>query len=195
MDDFDYSAQQENKVVLVGDMGVGKTTIIRRFLTDVFDTNLEMTVGAANIKATVKLTDGSSIDLTIWDTAGQERYQSLIPLYLRKAKAVILVCDVTRKNTAQTLDVIYTSLSDIDSNCALLLVGNKIDLEERLDYDELQAWAKEHNMDFMPASAKTGYGINTIFMNVGNLIQQNRVLESEEDYQQRIRSSKKYCCF
>ena len=185
---------KEIKIVLVGDMGVGKTTIIQRFSTGTFNPRVTPTVGAGSVKCSISLSNGSSIDLTIWDTAGQERYQSLIPLYLRKAKGVILVCDVTRKNTIQTLNAIYTSLTDVDSDCVMLLVGNKIDIEPEKDFSELERWAIDHNMSFLTASAKTGYGINEIFNSIANQIG-NCNTDTNTPFNQVSATNKSICCF
>ena len=112
--------------------------------------------------------------MTLWDTAGQERYQSLIPLYLRNAKGIFFVCDVTAKNTIPTLNAIYTSLSDVDPPTVIYLVGNKIDLEPSIttesNYPELHQWATDHNMFFRVVSAKTGRGIEELFCSMATSI-------------------------
>ena len=163
----DSGQPPENKVVFVGDMGVGKTAILQRFITGLFQDQSSPTIGAASQQIDVKMEDGRSMKLTLWDTAGQERYQSLIPLYLRNAKGILFVCDVTAKNTVQTLNVIYTSLSDVDEHTVIYLVGNKIDLESynttESDYPELYQWAEDHHMFFRVVSAKTGVGIDSLF--------------------------------
>ena len=186
--------EPENKIVLVGDMGVGKTTIIRRFTTGVFDTGITPTVGAGSVHASVKLNDDSIIDLTIWDTAGQERYQSLIPLYLRKAKGVILVCDLTAKHTIQTLNVIFTSLTNVDSDCVMMLVGNKIDIDTASNFTPLKKWADEHNMSFMTVSAKTGIGINEMFTSIANSIMKTST-DNKNLFKQKTPKKPSGCCF
>ena len=166
----------ENKVVLVGDMGVGKTAILQRIITGKFSDSSTPTVGAASQHIDVDMGNGQAMDLTLWDTAGQERYQNLIPLYLRNAKGILFVCDVTAKNTVQTLNAIYTSLSDVDKNTAIYLVGNKIDLVSSsttdLDYPELSQWAEDHHMFFRAVSAKTGFGIQELFTSMALSISQ-----------------------
>lgn len=168
----------DNKIVMVGDMGVGKTTIIHRYLTGEFNPGENPTIGALSVKTTVSLGDGSTVDLTLWDTAGQERFQSLIPLYLRNARGIVLVCDVTAKNTVQTLDTIYLSLANTDTSTIMYLVANKIDLDvengANNTYSELRQWAADHGMLFMAVSAKTGLGIDDLFLRIGTAIEESR---------------------
>ena len=191
------SQHHENKIVMVGDMGVGKTTIIQRFMTGDFDSKITPTIGAASQQAAVTLKSGNTVNLTIWDTAGQERYQSLIPLYLRNAKGIFFVCDVTATNTIQTLNAIYTSLSDVDPHTFIYLVGNKIDLEStpknENDYPELHQWATEHHMLFRVVSAKTGVGIEDLFCSLATSILEADIdtLTTNENH---VRQSKNFMC-
>jgi Ras-related protein Rab-5C len=185
----------DNKVVIVVDMGVGKTTILHRFLTEKFTPDENPTIGALSTKVTVFLGDGSTINLTIWDTAGQERYQSLIPLYLRNACVIVLVCDVTVKNTIQTLDTIFLSLINSDSSIITYLVANKIDLDIEnginSTYPELRQWANGHGMLFMTVSAKTGLGVDDLFLRIGTSIDERRISTTQNI---RGTKSKRPCC-
>src|SRR4030095_495684 len=87
------SGTQHHKLVFLGDSGVGKSSIVGRFLTDHFDPCKESTIGASFSVKCVNI-DGHLIKLDIWDTAGQERYRSLSPMYYRAAHAVVIVYDV-----------------------------------------------------------------------------------------------------
>ena len=86
--------QREYKVVMVGDSGVGKTSLVEKFYSGGFNEAQHTTVGAAYVKCLVSLNDKTSVTLNLWDTAGQERFQSLIPLYLRNALGLIFVFDL-----------------------------------------------------------------------------------------------------
>jgi Ras-related protein Rab-18 len=108
------------------------------------------------------------IKLTIWDTAGQERFRSLTSSYYRGAQGVILVYDVTRRETFDDLKQIWlrelTVYAEMDE-LVLMIVGNKIDLEEerKVSTDEGLRFAQDHSALFMESSAKTRAGVNAIF--------------------------------
>lgn len=192
----DSDNQPESKVVLVGDAGVGKTAIIQCFVNGRIDELYDATIVATTFKTTVQLRDGKKEEITIWDTAGQERFQSLIPLYLRNARGLILVADVTAKNNIQTLNAIRTSLTDIDTGCVCILAANKIDLVTNKIFPDLQKWSKEHNFLFTTCSAKTGFGIEDLFLKIANEIHENTV--DEEFINNNIvvsnENRRRFCC-
>ncbi|XP_029428670.1 ras-related protein Rab-18-like isoform X6 [Rhinatrema bivittatum] len=116
------------KLLLIGESGVGKSSLLLRFTDDHFDPQLGSTIGV-DFKVKKLEVDGNPVKLAIWDTAGQERFRTLTPSYYRGAQGVILVYDVTRKDTLQRL---MTWLSELEtystkSNLVKMLVGNKID--------------------------------------------------------------------
>ncbi|EAX92991.1 small GTP-binding protein, putative [Trichomonas vaginalis G3] len=164
--------QPEPKVVLVGDSGVGKTAIIQNFITGILGEQTEPTVIATSFKTEIELEDGVKEEISIWDTAGQERFQSLIPLYLRNARGLILVADITAKNNIQTLDTIYMSLNDLDPTCICILAANKIDLDLKKDISDLEKWATDHHFSFTTVSAKTGSGIRELFIKITKLMRE-----------------------
>lgn len=117
------------KILIIGESGVGKSSLLLRFTEDNFDPEQNLTIGV-DFK-TKKLTiDGNSVKLAIWDTAGQERFRTLTPSYYRDAQGAILVFDVT---CYQTFSKLETWLSELDtystkSDIIKMIVGNKIDM-------------------------------------------------------------------
>jgi small GTP-binding protein len=125
-------AKVKVKTVLLGDSGVGKTSIAVRLAKDEFNDRAQPTVGAAFFTFMVDGPSGETIQFEMWDTAGQERYRSLAPMYYRGAEVVVLVFAL---NDRQSFDAGLKWLQDVRSSglgstCTLVLVGNKVDLEE-----------------------------------------------------------------
>ena len=93
---------REIKIVLLGDSGVGKSSIAQRYVTDTFRPHGESTIGASFMSKMI-VNNGSPCKCQIWDTAGQEKYHSLAPMYYRGAAAAILVYDMTKKSSFEKL--------------------------------------------------------------------------------------------
>ena len=166
------------KVLLVGDAGVGKSSILLRFTDDTFDDHLQSTIGV-DFKLKMMRLRGKRIKLTIWDTAGQERFRTLTSSYYRGAHGIMFVYDTSRRDTFQHLN---QWLQEVEMYCpgrnaVKLLVGNKIDLADRVvSKAEAEAWARANGMLFLESSAKTKIGINQVFEEVAEKILDNPTL-------------------
>merc|ERR1712178_190285 len=123
------------KVIILGDSGVGKTSLMNRYVNRKFSNQYKATIGADFLTKDITLDDNRQVTLQIWGTAGQERFQSLGVAFYRGADACVLVYDVTSQNSFKTLEtwrdefLIQASPRDAE-NFPFLLVGNKIDLKE-----------------------------------------------------------------
>jgi Ras-related protein Rab-18 len=160
------------KILLVGDTGVGKSSVLLRFTDDRYDDEQLSTIG---VDLKVKYLDvrNKRIKCTIWDTAGQERFRTLTASYYRGSQATILVYDVTRKETFDSLQHWYDEITHhtAQGKIVKILVGNKIDLEKRqVSRQEGEAFAREHGMMFIECSAKSRVGIQQVFMETVNQI-------------------------
>jgi small GTP-binding protein len=159
------------KVVLVGAASVGKTCIAQRISRDVFNENSAPTVGAANMSVTIK-TNSNNVIFNIWDTAGQERYKSLAPMYFAASQAAILVFDITSKESFDELGSFADMLRQrAPGDCALFVVGNKSDLENKRAVTEEtgQSYATSIGAVFYTeTSAATGKGIRELFNNIAD---------------------------
>ncbi|XP_017358722.1 ras-related protein Rab-18-like isoform X2 [Cebus imitator] len=118
------------KILIIDESGVGKSSLLLRFTDDTFDPELAATIGV-DFKVKTISVDGNKAKLAIWDTAGQERFRALTPSYYRGAQGVILVYDVTRRDTFVKLG---NWLNELETYCTRndivnMLVGNKIDKE------------------------------------------------------------------
>lgn len=157
------------KLLMIGDAGVGKSSMLLRFTDDSFDDHIQSTIG---VDFKVKHMDvmGKRVKLTIWDTAGQERFRTLTSSYYRGAQGVVMVYDVTRRDSFENLDQWLKEIKLYSPNngegVVKLLVGNKIDLEREVSREEAEAWARSQGMLFLEASAKTKMGIRQCFLEV-----------------------------
>eukprot|EP01133_Synstelium_polycarpum_P012212 gene12212-14300_t len=115
------------------------------------------------------LDNGVTVKLEIWDTAGQERYRSLTPMYYRGASAAVIVYDITKKNTFETLKRWVSELQKQASpNLILALAGNKVDLPHReVQVDEVSKYISElGDVIFFETSAQTGLNVNELFIEI-----------------------------
>ena len=161
------------KVVLLGDSGVGKTCIISRYISGTFESNTASTNGASYASKIVKYDQlGKTLSLDIWDTAGQEKYKALTKFFYKDAAVAILVYDITRKESFDSLkDYWYTQLQQNGGkNLVLGVAGNKCDMYEKeaVPENEAREFATKINAIFSLTSAQNNTGINELFMDAGN---------------------------
>ncbi|XP_076837211.1 ras-related protein Rab-18-B [Brachyhypopomus gauderio] len=153
------------KILIIGESGVGKSSLLLRFTDDTFDPELAATIGV-DFKVKTIAVDGNRAKLAIWDTAGQERFRTLTPSYYRGAQGVILVYDVTKRDSFTKLG---NWLNELETYCTRndlvkMLVGNKIDKDNHeVDRNEGLKFARKHSMLFIEASAKTRDGVQCAF--------------------------------
>uniref|UniRef100_H2ZIZ8 small monomeric GTPase n=1 Tax=Ciona savignyi TaxID=51511 RepID=H2ZIZ8_CIOSA len=153
------------KLLIIGDSGVGKSSLLLRFTDDRFDPDQSATIGV-DFKVKSLTVEGNTVKLAIWDTAGQERFRTLTPSYYRGAQGVIFVYDCTRKDSFSHLSTWLTEVETYSTkpNIVKMLVGNKIDMENRVvTREEGLKFARKHSMLFIEASAKTRDGVECAF--------------------------------
>jgi small GTP-binding protein len=161
------------KVVLLGESGVGKTSIISRFTNGTFEESLMSTNGASYVcrNLTFPEYENRMIRYEVWDTAGQEQYRALNKIFYKDASICILVYDISNFNSFNALkDYWHHEILDVcPKNIVLGLAANKSDLFEREAVSEENArnFAKEIDAIFMYTSASKFIGIDELFYNVG----------------------------
>jgi small GTP-binding protein len=153
------------KIVLLGNSGVGKTSIVMRWACGTYQNDVPSTIGANHQRKTVTLGD-TGVDLYVWDTAGQEQFHALTPLYARSAAAAIIVASIADPASFQSLE---HWIELLDSSCEkrppLILAVNKMDLDEvGLSRDEIEDQYSAKVSSIFYVSAKTGESIDSIFM-------------------------------
>jgi Ras-related protein Rab-5C len=167
------SLNLEGKLVLLGESGVGKSSIAMRYVNNVFSEAFEVTIGGGYLQQIVRLKDGSSLKLDIWDTGGQERYRALLQLYYRDADAALITYDVANPRSLENCNYWVNELKKTEENCILCLVGNKIDVspeDRKVDSKAAKEFAEKFGMLFVETSAKTGENINKVFETVSQEI-------------------------
>ncbi|MBA0776672.1 hypothetical protein Gotri_011637 [Gossypium trilobum] len=154
------------KILLIGDSGVGKSSLLVSFISASAE-DLAPTIGV-DFKIKLLTVGGKRLKLTIWDTAGQERFRTLTSSYYRGAQGIILVYDVTRRETFTNLSDVWAKeveLYSTNQDCVKMLVGNKVDRdsERAVTREEGVALAKELGSMFLECSAKTRENVEQCF--------------------------------
>lgn len=165
-------ALRELKVCLLGDTGVGKSSIVWRFVEDSFDPNINPTIGASFMTKTVQY-QNELHKFLIWDTAGQERFRALAPMYYRGSAAAIIVYDITKEESFQTLKNWVKELRQHGPpNIVVAIAGNKCDLLDAREVPEKDAkdYADSIHAIFVETSAKNAININEVFIEISKRI-------------------------
>ena len=157
------------KLCIFGDGGVGKSTLIHRYLTKVFDEDLKMTIGADFSVKDLEI-GGKSVRLRIWDFAGEERYQVLMPSYVKGAHGGIYMYDTTRyaslRRISNWLSFFTEEEKRVGSKIPVLMVGGKTDLEDKrsVTQEEALELAEKHKLQgYMECSSKSGENVEDVF--------------------------------
>jgi small GTP-binding protein len=168
--------QIKRKVLLLGDGAVGKTSLIRKFVTDKFDDKYISTIGTKVTKKEMnfKLPDEEiRLTLMIWDVLGQKGYKAVQASSYKGGEGVLMVCDLTRKETLSSLkDYWIPELRKVVGEVPMIFVGNKSDLvaERQITEEELGALAEEFGSTHYLSSAKTGENVELMFDKLGRVI-------------------------
>ncbi|KAL4482916.1 hypothetical protein ABPG74_018942 [Tetrahymena malaccensis] len=161
-------SQFKTKLILLGDMNVGKTSICEYYKKNVPAKNMPNTIGVTYFEFDIKLENGINVHLDIWDTAGQEIYQSLLKMYYQDANIVFLVFDVGARQTLERVEYWISELKEQvdDNNLKLILIGNKCDIDadkRQISLEQGQDFARNKNIPYFETSAMTGEGIVEVF--------------------------------
>jgi len=156
------NAENEIKVILVGESGTGKTSLINATMGLKFQEHLETT--ASNNFSSKKITiNNKEYVLNLWDTIGQEKFRSLTKIFIKDSKIVLLVYDITVLKTFKELDYWYKIIHDILGDEPVVgICGNKQDLisQEQVKEEDAKKYAEEKNIPFKLTSAKNPFSFN-----------------------------------
>ncbi|XP_017893434.2 ras-related protein RabJ [Ceratina calcarata] len=159
----------EGKVVVLGAQGVGKTSMIVRYVGKPFNPHINPTIGASFFTCKLNL-ENAGVVLQVWDTAGQERFRSMAPMYYRNANAAMLVFDLTQYNTFTAMKRWVSELhKHIEESIVLVVIGNKSDLREKrqVDAEEGRIYATDIGATYHETSVPQGEGIENVFLAIG----------------------------
>jgi len=176
------------KVVLLGEGSVGKTSLVVRYVKNLFNPSHVTTIQASFLSKRLNI-DGKSVNLSIWDTAGQERFHALGPIYYRESNGAVLVYDITDNNSfVKVKNWVKELRSQLGTTVTLAIVGNKIDLEKSraVDAEEALSYAKSVGAKHYTTSAKLNQGLNELFLDLTK-----RMLEAAGDSVTELPKQKK----
>ncbi len=160
------------KLLLIGDSGVGKSSIVLRFADDTFSENYISTIGV-DFKIRTISVNNKIIKLQIWDTAGQERFRTITTSYYRGAHGIIIVFDLTNINSLENIDQWFDNIHKYgNENIQKILVGNKSDLlrDKNITQLYIQEIIDKYNLIYIESSAKKDININNIFNELSLLL-------------------------
>ena len=159
------------KILLVGNSGVGKSCLLVRFCDDSYESNSMSTIGV-DFKTKLLSIDNKNICLQVWDTAGQERYHSITSSYYKGAQGVLVVYDITNRDSFDSVDEWVNEITLTNKNIAIILVGSKCDQESdrKVSREQGEIKSKEIGCLFYEASSKVGLGVGEIFEELVKII-------------------------
>lgn len=167
------------KLLMIGDSGVGKTCLLLRYANDSFSPTFITTIGIDFKIKNIQL-DGKRIKLQIWDTAGQERFRTITTSYFRGAQGILLVYDVTDRQTFTSIRNWVAQIQmHADVNVNKILIGNKCDMNDQraVTTAEGEALANEYNIHFFETSAKQDLNVEKAFITIATDVKDRMIVE------------------
>ena len=176
--------QLAKKILLIGDPNVGKTSLVRKFVLDIFDDKYLTTLGTKVTNKTIifspkELNKLVELKMLIWDVMGQKEYKMIQESAYQGSSGAIIVADISRKETLDHLGTWISDLFNISGVIPIILVGNKVDLVDQTaqDFSELENLSMSYEAPFFLTSAKTGENVETTFQSLGNVIINSSIQE------------------
>lgn len=163
------------KYIIIGDPSVGKSCLLNRFLNNSFSNEYEVTVGVEFGAKTIITSDQTIVKLQIWDTAGQESFKAVTKAYYRGAAVALVVFDITVRETFNSVGAwVDDCIANGNPDMTLVLVGNKIDCSNhrKVSSAEAEAYARDKRMMYFETSAKTGEGVENVFIKSAEFVLQ-----------------------
>lgn len=183
------------KISIIGDSGVGKSSLLDMYIDDVFDKRINATIGT-DFKSKFMNFKDDIVKFQIWDTAGNERFRKITRIYYRESSGFIILYDITNKTSFNN---IISWLKDINYNInsfePVLLIGNKSDLEDmrQVSYDEAKYLADSMNINFMEISVKDNHNVNNVFYKLAEYMIDNK--KKNDASEKNVKLSSSSCCY
>lgn len=160
------------KIIIVGEPGVGKSCLLRRFADQSFTENYINTIGVDFKVRTIDI-QGKTVKLNIWDSAGQERFRTIVNTYYRGAHGICVVYDITDVDSFERLDSWLKDVSELaEPDAKKLIVGTKLDLEtkRKVKVEHVKAYADLRNMQNIETSSKSGRNVEAAFFKMAEML-------------------------
>ncbi len=163
----------KSKVCLVGEIAVGKTSLVARYVHNMFDDRYIMTIGTKITKKNVKVHVDErdvdlTVDMTIWDIMGEKGFRQLLKeAFFYGANGILAVADITRLSTLEDLDDWIDHVMRVVGDIPVLVAVNKIDLPPAYDEGAVKAFLKAYNAPYLFTSAKTAENVERAFQEIG----------------------------
>ena len=198
------------KLIIIGDAGVGKSSILKRAVKNIFEESYQATIGFEFLLMHFQVND-LKIKFQIWDTCGQEMYRSLVQGFYHNTSLALLVYDINKKPTFESLDIWLKDLKQhTEQDLPVFIVGNKNDLDRNVTDEEAKEFKKvNYIVYFAECSAKRGYNVKEIFFEAAKYLYQiykkfkvqDKVpmakrlkLDNNENDESNKNKKKKKCC-
>ena len=171
----------EKKICLLGDWGVGKTSLIRRFVYNAYDDRYLSTLGVKVSKKSIIVKDFKkkpffkvNLTLLIWDLVGQKGFNNLQNSAYKGTNGALVVCDLTRPDTIERMEGWIKSLFKVTKPIPIIILANKVDLTgDNVPFElngKIIGIMRKYKTQFLPTSAKTGMNVETAFSGIGTLL-------------------------
>ncbi len=186
------------KVTVVGDSGVGKTSILNNFVHNDFKHTIDSTIGAAYYSKKFKYND-EEFNFQLWDTAGQERYRSLIPMYYKDAHFILCVYDLNDSSSFENIKSYWIDEIRLCANLdpIIIAVGNKYDKPTNIDIDMINKFCEENQIININVSAKTNQNIKYLFETIIQkaLEFEKFKINSVNNLNIQVKNKNRRCCY
>ena len=176
------------KIITIGDSGVGKTAIVRRYVYNIFDENTMSTIGFSFCFKEITLKNGTKIQLKLVDTAGQEKYHALTKSYFKNVEGVLFVFDFSQLDSFKNIEN-WIKLFEENNNrkgIPKYLIGNKSDLEKKVEQKLIDDFIAKYNYKFEECSALNNQNIDKIFQDISEVIYSNFSLRKKDQKSMKI---------
>ena len=169
------------KVSLIGDSATGKTSIITRFIDDIFKEETSTTIGVDFKIVSLDLGENTYAKMQIWDTCGSERFKSITASFLKSCSAFILVFDLNRKNTFKSIENWIKTINENTKPKFLILIGNKCDLKREVEKDEIILFCEKNKLNYIEISVKENKNVEKIFKEVAYQLYKDIKIKKSEN--------------
>ena len=185
------------KSVLLGEEGVGKTSLCHRLSTNEFRQIYESTIGVDFSSKLVKV-DGKSYKLQLWDTAGQERFRCVVNAYFKRVNLALIMFDYTKLDSFMKLPYWIDEINNNSPNAEIIILGNKIDLDKVVTDKQVEDFFKVVNYTFIPISVKNNTNIKKILTLITKKLKTMQIEEKPKyvlNKKSKVTTIKENCCF